>query len=78
MHCRRRSLNELEVRDCSPGRASPGDHGGLGQFTLNALIIMGLIAGAFILSAALLAPRIARIVENTEAKMQQYTKFGGA
>src|SRR5215813_10376800 len=72
------ALDELEVRDYSPRRASPRDHGGLGQFTLKALIIIGLIAGAFILSAALLVPRIERIVENTEAKMQQYTKVGGA
>jgi len=72
------ALDELEVRNYFPRRASPRDHGGLGQFTLKALIIVGLIAGAFILSAALLVPRIERIVENTEAKMQQYTKVGGA
>src|SRR5262245_8333973 len=72
------ALDELEVRDYSPRRASPRDHGGLGQFALKALIIIGLIAGAFILSAALLVPSIERIVENTEAKMQQYTKVGGA
>jgi hypothetical protein len=35
------------------------------------LIIIGLVAGAFTLSAALLAPRIERVVENMEAKMQQ-------
>lgn len=72
------ALDDLEVRDYSPRRASPGDYGGLGQFTLKALIIIGLIAGAFILSAALLVPRIERIVENAQAKMQQYTKVGGA
>src|SRR5215510_8379456 len=72
------ALDDLEVRDYSPRRASPRDRGGLGQFTLKALIIIGLIAGAFILSAALVVPRIERIVENTQAKMQQYTKVGGA
>ena len=51
---------------------------GLGQFTLKALIIIGLNAGAFVLAAALVAPRIERVVENTEAKMLQYTKLGGA
>jgi len=72
------ALDDLEVRDYTVQRVSPRDRGGLGQFTLKALIMIGLIAGAFILSAALLAPRIERIVENTEAKMQQYTKVGGA
>ena len=71
------ALDDLEVREYAP-HASPRGHGGLGQFTLKALIIVGLIVGAFILSAALLVPRIERIVENTEAKMQQYTKVGGA
>src|SRR5262249_37197630 len=56
------ALDDLEVRDYSPRRASPRDRGGLGQFTLKALIIIGLIAGAFILSAALVVPRIERIV----------------
>jgi hypothetical protein len=69
------ALDDLEVRDYSPRRVSHRDHGGLGQFTLKALIIIGLIAGAFILPAALVVPRI---VANTEAKMQQYTKVGGA
>ena len=72
------ALDDLEVREYAVSRPSPRGHGGLGQFTLKALIIIGLIAGAFVLSAALLAPRIERIVENTEAKMQQYTKVGGA
>src|SRR5262245_30992510 len=72
------ALDGLEVREYAVSHASPRGDGGLGQFTLKALIIIGLIAGAFILSAALLAPRIERIVENTEAKMQQYTKVGGA
>src|SRR5215813_12823760 len=72
------ALDDLEVHDYSTRRASPRDHGGLGQFTLKALIVIGLIAGASILSTVLLASRIERIVANTEAKMQQYTKIGGA
>jgi hypothetical protein len=72
------ALDDLEVREYAVSSASPRGHGGLGQFTLKALIVIGLIAGGFILSAALLAQRIERIVENTEAKMQQYTKVGGA
>jgi hypothetical protein len=71
-------LDDLEVRHYNVGSASQRRHSELGQFTLKALIIIGLIAGAFILSAVLLVPRIERIVENTEAKMQQYTKVGGA
>src|SRR5262245_58202253 len=38
------------------------------NFTLKALIAIGLIAGACLLSGALLASRIERAVENTEAK----------
>jgi hypothetical protein len=72
------ALDDLEVREYAVSRTSPRGHGGLSQFTLKALIIIGLVAGAFILSAALLVSRIERIVENTEAKMQQYTKVGGA
>jgi hypothetical protein len=72
------ALDDLEVREYAVSRPSPRGHGGLGQFTLKALIIIGLIAGAFVLSAALVIPRIERVVENTEAKMQQYTKLGGA
>jgi hypothetical protein len=71
-------LDDLEVRPYKVGAAPLSRRSDLAQFTLKALIIVGLIAGTFILSAALLAPRIERIVENTEAKMQQYTKVGGA
>jgi len=69
------ALDDLEVREYAVSRRG---HGDLGQFTLKALIIIGLVAGAFILSAALVIPRIERVVENTQAKMQQYTKVGGA
>ena len=71
-------LDDLEVRHYNVGSAPPQRRSELGQFTLKALIIIGLIAGAFMLSGALLVPRIERIVANTEAKMQQYTKVGGA
>jgi len=72
------ALDDLEVRHYSVGSAPQRRHSGLGRFTLKGLIIIGLIAGAFVLAAALVAPRIERVVENTEAKMQQYTKLGGA
>jgi hypothetical protein len=52
------ALDELEVSEYTVSRASPRGHSDLGQFTLKALIIIGLIAGAFIL--ALLVPRIER------------------
>jgi hypothetical protein len=73
------ALDDLEVREYVVSRPSPrGGHGGLGQFTLKALIVIGLITGASILSTALLASRVERIIANTEEKMQQYTKIGGA
>jgi hypothetical protein len=71
-------LDDLEVRHFNVGSPPQRQRSELGQFTLKALIIIGLIAGAFILSGALLVPRIGRIVADTEAKMQQYTKVGGA
>src|SRR5262245_7157016 len=71
-------LDDFEVRHYNVGSAPQRRRSELGQFTLKALIVIGLIAGASLLSAALLASRIERIVENTEAKMQQYTKVGGA
>src|SRR5262245_32172117 len=71
-------LDDLEVRHYNVRSAPPQRRSELGQFTLKALIIIGLIAGAFVLSAALVVPRIERFVENTEAKMQRYTKVGGA
>src|SRR5262245_6441483 len=71
-------LDDVEVRHYNVASAPRRRRGELGQFTLKALILIGLIAGAFILSGALLASRIERVVENTEAKMQQYTKLGGA
>jgi len=71
-------LDDLGVRHYNVGSPPQRQRSDLGQFTLKALIIIGLTAGAFILSAALVIPRIERVVENTEAKMQQYTKVGGA
>jgi hypothetical protein len=67
-------LDDLEVRHYNVGSPPQRQRSELGQFTLKALIIIGLIAGAFMLSGAW----IERIVANTEAKMQQYTKVGGA
>jgi hypothetical protein len=72
-------LDDLEVRPYTV-RSAPGPRrgGGLGQFTLKALIVVGLIAGLFMLSGALLGSRIERVVRDTHANLQQYTKLGGA
>src|SRR5262249_45217801 len=71
-------LDDLEVRPYNVGSPPQRQRSDLGQFTLKALIIIGLITGAFMLSGALLVAKIERIVSNTETKMQQYTKVGGA
>jgi len=71
-------LDDFEVRHYNVGSAPQRRRSELGQFTLKALIAISLIAGASLLSAALLTSRIERLVENTEAKMRQYTKVGGA
>src|SRR5262249_16816357 len=68
-------LDDFEGRHYNVAQRRRSD---LRQFTLKALVVIGLIAGASLLSAALLTSRIERLVENTEAKMQQYTKVGGA
>ena len=63
--------------------------GELRYFAVKALIVIGLIAGSIAgitaLSAGLLAPKfeqlvgkVEQMVENAQAKMQQYTKVGGA
>ena len=67
------ALEDLEVRHYAVPRASPRERGGLGQFTLKALIVIGLIAGAAALSTALLASRIERLVAHADAQMKQYT-----
>src|SRR5215468_5055862 len=71
-------LDDFEVRHYNVGSAPQRRRSELGQFTLKALIVIGLIAGASLLSAALLTSGIERLVENTEAKTRQYTKVGGA
>jgi hypothetical protein len=70
-------LEDLEPRPYMVSSASPSRRGELRQFTLKALIVVGLIAGLFTLSGALLAAKIERVVRDTNAKMQQYTKIGG-
>ncbi len=67
------ALDDLEVRHYGVERAPPRRHGGLGQFTLKALIVIGLIAGAVALSTVLLTSRIERLVAHTDAQMKQYT-----
>jgi hypothetical protein len=71
-------LDELEVRPYTVGSTRPSRRGELRQFTLKALIFIGLIAGLFTLSRALLPSRGRAVVRETNAKMQQYTKVGGA
>jgi hypothetical protein len=71
-------LDDLEPRPYTVRSASPSRRGELLQFTLKALIVIGLIAGLFTLSGALLASRVERVVRDTNEKMQQYTKVGGA
>ena len=71
-------LDDLEPRPYTVRSASPSRRGELRQFTLKALIVIGLIAGLFTLSGALLAARLERVVRDTDEKMQQYTKVGGA
>ena len=70
-------IDDLELRPYTVRSAATSRTGGLGQFTLKALIVIGLIAGLFTLSGALLASRVERAVRETDAKMQQYTKVGG-
>src|SRR5262249_38042634 len=67
------ALDDLEVRHYAVAQASPRERGGLGQFTLKALIVIGLIAAAAALSTLLLASRIERLVAHSEEQMKQYT-----
>jgi hypothetical protein len=71
-------LEDLEVRPYSSGFEPRARRGELAQFALKVLIVVGVIAGLFTLSGALLASRVERVVQSTQAKMQQYTKIGGA
>jgi hypothetical protein len=71
-------IDDLELRPYTVRSASPSRRGELRQFTFKALIVIGLIGGLFTLSGALLASRVERAVRETDAKMQQYTKVGGA
>jgi hypothetical protein len=71
-------LDDLEPRPYTVPSASQSRRRELRQFTLKALIVIGLIAGLFAVSGALLASRVERAVRDTDAKMQQYTNVGGA
>jgi hypothetical protein len=78
-------LEDLEIRPYNVGYAPPPRRGELRYFAVKALIVIGLIAGITALSAGLLAPKfeqlvgkVEQMVENAQAKMQQYTKVGGA
>jgi hypothetical protein len=65
-------LDDLEPRPYTVRSASPPRRGELRQFTLKALIIIGLIAGLFTLSGALLAARVERVVRNTHIGGPQF------
>ena len=65
-------LDDLEPRPYTVRSASPPRRGELRQFTLKALIIIGLIAGLFTLSGALLAARVERVVQNTHIGGSQF------
>jgi len=65
--------------------ASGPTRGDLAQFTIKTLIVVGLIAGAFLLSTAwlvsmvepstaLIASRMGRVVENTEEKLNRFVE----
>src|ERR1700730_9098268 len=60
-------LDDLELRPYTIRSATTPRTGGLGQFTLKALIVIGLIVGLFTVSGALLASRVERLVQDTNA-----------
>jgi hypothetical protein len=67
---------DIELPSTGGWRQRPTE-GGIGQFALKAAIVIGLIAGTAVISAALLLPKIERIIVNAQARVQQLTKFGG-
>jgi hypothetical protein len=71
-------LDDLELPPYTVRSPTALRRGELRQFTLKALIVIGLIAGVFTLSGVLLASGVERAVRDTDAKMQKYTKVGGA
>jgi hypothetical protein len=74
-------LDDLELRPYAAKRRVVVEHGGrLGQFTLEALqftlkalIVIGLVVGTLTASTLWVASRVERVIGNTEAKVQQYT-----
>jgi hypothetical protein len=71
-------INDLEMPGNTRSFAPASPRGDLGLFVVKALVVIGLIAGLFTLSAALLTSRLERLVQDTHDSMQQYTKVGGA
>jgi hypothetical protein len=79
------ALEDFGARASRVGRATEPTRGDLAQFTIKTLIVLGLIAGAFLLSTAwlvsmvepstaLIASRIGRVVENTEEKLNRFVE----
>jgi hypothetical protein len=64
-------LDDLEPRPYKV-RSTPSRRGELRQFALKALIVIGLIAGLFTLSGALLAARLERVVRDTHIGGAQF------
>ena len=79
------ALDDLKIGPYRSGYALPPRSVELRHFALKALIVVGLIAAAIALSAGVLAAKFEPLLEraqqiaaDTQAKMQQYTKIGGA
>jgi hypothetical protein len=68
---------DIELEDIDVRWLQRPTEGGIGQFALKAAIVIGLIAGTAVISAALLLPKIERIIVNAQARVQQLTKVGG-
>jgi hypothetical protein len=65
-------LDDLEPRPYTVRSTPPSRRGELRQFALKALIVIGLIAGLFTLSGALLAARLERVVRDTHIGGAQF------
>ena len=61
-------LMDADVRPYTGGWLQRPTEGGIGQFALKAAIVIGLIAGTAVISAALLLPKIERIIGDAQAK----------
>ena len=58
-------INDLEMPGNTRSFAPASPRSDLGRFVVKALVVIGLIAGLFTLSAALLTSRLERLVQDT-------------